>query len=224
MAFWQQLYFGWRAFRSPPLLQDYYQRLGPLFSMPLAEVPLVAVDMEMTGLNPLTDQIISVGLVPIFQQRLQLADAEHRLVGISGSVGQSAVIHGIVDRHLEQQVLDQQSLLRWILQQTQGKLMIFHHAPLDLAFLSMLAQRTVNHPLQFPVIDTLQIDRHRLLRDRHILPQGSLRLGACRKRYQLPVYAAHNALMDAIACGELFLAQTASIRPTVPISEFLWWP
>jgi DNA polymerase-3 subunit epsilon len=224
MSPWQQLSLAWRARGAVPLLREYYQSLHPLLQRPLSDVSLVAVDMEMTGLDPQQNQIISVGLVPLIQQRLQLATAEHQLVGISGSVGQSAVIHGIVDRHLQAQTLAQQHLLSWLLQRVMGKLMIFHHAPLDLAFLSALVPKAPGSALRFPVVDTLQIERRRLLRERHILPQGCLRLGACRQRYHLPVYAAHNALMDAIACGELFLAQTASIDPHVAVAEFLWWP
>lgn len=224
MSLWQQLSLAWRAQGASPLLREYYQSLRPLLQQSLADVPLIAIDMEMTGLNPQQNQIISVGLVPLTQRQLPLAMAAHQLVGISGSVGQSAIIHGIVDRHLQEQSLEQQQLLPWLLRQVMGKLMIFHHAPLDLAFLSTLMQRTNGTSMRFPVVDTLQIERRRLLRERHILPQGCLRLGACRQRYHLPVYAAHNALMDAIACGELFLAQTASINPDVAVAEFLWWP
>ncbi|MGL6010674.1 MAG: 3'-5' exonuclease, partial [Shewanella oncorhynchi] len=39
----------------------------------------------------------------------------------------------------------------------------------------------------------------------------SLRLGACRERYGLPIYTAHSALTDALACGELLLAQMAAM-------------
>ncbi|MFQ6370618.1 exonuclease domain-containing protein [Shewanella sp. YIC-542] len=224
MSLWQPLYLRWLSYRALPVVRDYYQSLLPLLQQPLAQVPLIAVDMEMTGLKPEQHQIISVGLVPIVQRQLRLAAAQHQLVGIAGSVGQSATIHGIVDRHLQSPALSQQDLLPWLLQQAMGKLMIFHHAPLDLAFLTALAQLQGDKRLHFPVVDTLQIERRRLLRERHILPQGSLRLGACRQRYGLPVYMAHSALMDAIACGELFLAQTAAINPAVAVNEFLWWP
>ena len=37
--------------------------------------------------------------------------------------------------------------------------------------------------------------------------RNGLHLGDCRTRYYLPEYAAHNALIDAVATAELFLAQ-----------------
>jgi DNA polymerase-3 subunit epsilon len=36
-------------------------------------------------------------------------------------------------------------------------------------------------------------------------------LNASRERYRLPVYSAHNALIDALSCAELLLAQVAAM-------------
>jgi DNA polymerase-3 subunit epsilon len=41
------------------------------------------------------------------------------------------------------------------------------------------------------------------------IKSGDLRLAKARGRYNLPRYPAHNALTDAIAAGELFLAQAS---------------
>ena len=40
----------------------------------------------------------------------------------------------------------------------------------------------------------------------------SLRLWTARERYGLPSYRAHECLIDAIACAELYLAQVAEMR------------
>lgn len=222
---WYRTKLNYQLWRADDGLADYLSSLLPLLShLHLAELPLLAVDLEMTGLNAHMDQILSVGIVPIEQGRLNMAKAQHRLVSIEGSVGQSATIHGIVDRHLQGDTLTQRSLLNWLLQMSYGKLMIFHHGMLDIAFLSKLCQRQFGRPLHLPLVDTLQIEQRRLIRHRHVIEEGSLRLAACRRRYRLPVYAAHNALMDATACGELFLAQTAfSPWSTQPLEDYLFW-
>jgi DNA polymerase-3 subunit epsilon len=41
---------------------------------------------------------------------------------------------------------------------------------------------------------------------------GALRLWAARERRGLPVYRAHEALVDALACAELYLAQCAELE------------
>ena len=60
------------------------------------------------------------------------------------------------------------------------------------------------------VVDTLAIELQ--LRSHEHDPEGALRLHACRERYQLPRYRGHNAAVDALACGELLLAQATRIN------------
>ncbi len=58
-----------------------------------------------------------------------------------------------------------------------------------------------------PTVDTLLLEEAILRRkDAPIMP-GDLRLQACRERYNLPNYPAHNALVDALATAELLQAQ-----------------
>ena len=45
---------------------------------------------------------------------------------------------------------------------------------------------------------------------------GALRLWAARERRGLPVYRAHEALTDALACAELYLAQAAELAARSP--------
>ena len=58
-------------------------------------------------------------------------------------------------------------------------------------------------------IDTLRIAQRRFARHNQVLKTGDLRLFNLRRRYQLPQYKAHNALTDALAGAELFLALAA---------------
>ena len=44
-------------------------------------------------------------------------------------------------------------------------------------------------------------------------PRGEdLRLARVRQRYGLPRYGSHNALSDALACAELYVAQRGNTR------------
>ncbi|WP_286204536.1 CBS domain-containing protein [Corynebacterium afermentans] len=60
------------------------------------------------------------------------------------------------------------------------------------------------------VVDTFAMERRHMER-MGTYPRGEdLRLPRVRQRYNLPMYANHNALTDAVACAELYLALTAS--------------
>ncbi|MCK7629643.1 exonuclease domain-containing protein [Shewanella sp. JNE10-2] len=202
---------NWRALRCQhQLFKDYYQSLVPLLSMPVSEAPLMAMDLEMTGLDPLQDQILSIGLVPIEHGVIPLEGAQQKLVQIRGSVGQSATIHGILDNHLVQAVTIEDAMA-WFIAKTRGRVLVAHHSPLDCRFLQQDILAIYHQAVFLPSIDTLMLEKRRLLRGHHAIKEGSLRLGACRERYGLPVYSAHSALTDALACAELLLAQVAAM-------------
>jgi DNA polymerase-3 subunit epsilon len=68
-------------------------------------------------------------------------------------------------------------------------------------------------PLVLPTIDT-QALAQRLMRNRNqFVRSASLRLFNLRSYYGLPRYKAHNALSDALATAELFLALAEDIQP-----------
>ena len=48
-----------------PRLRAFYAAGAVAGDTPLAEVPMVAIDVETTGLDPARDEIVSIGLVPM---------------------------------------------------------------------------------------------------------------------------------------------------------------
>ena len=191
-------------------LNEYQHSLTQQFTRSIYDADLMAIDLEMTGLDPINDQIISIGLVPISKGTIPLVRAQHLMISIDGSVGQSAAVHGIVDHQL-QDALPIDAAMAWLLRQTQGHILVAHHAPMDMAFIQQSLQNVFGQRLLLPFIDTLMIEKTRYLRQHGQLVEGCVRLGQSRERYHLPVYAGHNALIDAIACAELFLAQVSAL-------------
>ena len=61
-------------------------------------------------------------------------------------------------------------------------------------------------------IDTLELHRRLIVGWGEAPVRLSLRLWSARERYGLPTYRAHECLIDAIACAELYLAQVAELR------------
>lgn len=53
--------------------------------------------------------------------------------------------------------------------------------------------------------------------------RGSIRLWGARERWGLPVYKAHEALTDALACAELYLAQLTELGEETPLKKLLAW-
>lgn len=186
------------------------------------DLEFVALDLEMTGLDPRRDEIASIGYVIIKQHRICLEQAHHRLIQIDGSVAQSATLHGLVDADLSDGAPLDEALLH-LLDVLAGRVLVLHHAPLDLGFLNAACQRLWGAPLVMRVVDTLALARQRHHGTHHEPRDGELRLHAARSQYGLPRYTAHNALSDALATAELYLAIVAhrAGRERLPLRALL---
>ena len=88
-------------------------------------------------------------------------------------------------------------------------------------FFDQACRRLYGQPLLVRVADTQVLARRALDRGNQSYGGGDLRLAALRSRYHLPRYPAHNALSDALAAAELFLALTArhGARHKVPLKQ-----
>ncbi len=179
---------------------------------PLTEAKMLAVDLETTGLDPKTDQILSIGFVPLDGLDINLAGAGRMLVRPTGGVGDSARIHGLTDDALAD-ARAPEAALDLLFTALQGRVLLAHHAAIETGFLGMTCNAIHGFRPRFTVVDTLSL-QFRLLSQGFDdePPQGSLRLWNARSQYGLPRYAAHDALTDALACGELYLAQVAELQ------------
>lgn len=171
----------------------------------------LAIDLELTGLDPRNDEILSAGYVPIDGRDLVLAGAAHILISPSGEVGQSASIHRLTDDDLATGLPLEQAM-PLVLQALTGRTLVAHHARIEVQFLSAACERLYGRPLLVRSIDTMTLHR-RVLRiaPTDAVKHGALRLSGARDHFGLPRYRAHEALTDAIAAGELFLAQAADL-------------
>jgi len=209
----------WRAWRTPAgPLRDCCERAVAAPSTPYDQVDFLAIDLETTGLDPEADEILSIGYVPIVAGRIRLAGAAHHLVRPRGPVPEeTAVIHGLLDGALATAPPLEEALPR-LLGALAGRVGIAHHARIERRFLNAACRRLYGRPLTMPFVCTLSLERRALALSGREAADGELRLGTTRARYGLPRYRAHNALADALAAGELFLAQAAHASGREPAS------
>ena len=187
------------------VLQKCWQVPLPSTSSDWRQVSFLVVDAEMSSLDVSEGELLSVGWVVVENGAIALNSARHYLINPENSVGQSATIHQLRDCELSEAETGAE-VLGHFLQAAAGKVLVFHNAALDMAFLNAVSRREFDAPILMPCIDTLQRE-HILLNRREVpIKSGDLRLQACRERYNLPAYPAHNALLDALATAELLLA------------------
>jgi DNA polymerase-3 subunit epsilon len=201
-----------RARSAPPgPLRTYYGQPFPPEARDWREVEFLALDMETTGSSPVADEIVSAGWVEIRGGAIDLGTATGRMVRPSGPMPEaSAVIHAITDDEAARGE-PLAGVLADILGALAGRVLVAHYARAERGFLDAACRRCLGGGLLVPAVDTLQLARRRYTRMGRAPMRGEFRLDALRMQYNLPRHQMHDALSDAIATAELFLAQAASL-------------
>lgn len=197
-------------------LAQFYASAKVDASTSLKDAKYLAVDMETTGLNAQGSRILSIGWVPVNGTVIDLSGARHIYVKTddveSGqSVGKSALIHHITDEDLSEGVAEKDAVAEF-LKALEGRSILAHYAALELSFLDAACKKYFGAGFDAKhtkFVDTFALERRHMER-MSTYPRGDdLRLPRVRSRYELPAYRSHDALTDALACAELYIAMVA---------------
>jgi len=197
-----------------PLQRRLLNQPMPAGGTRVADLELVVLDFETTGLDAQRDHVIAAGWVQIRGDKILMASAREVRVrsGNPDGVGQSAVIHGILDSDLDD-ADSVDAMVEHLLPELAGRAIVAHAVTIERSFLAALLRRLGGVPMPNPFIDTMAIERRLIegagasVRELH----GDLTLDACRARRGLPDHQQHSAGADALATAELLLAQLAQL-------------
>jgi DNA polymerase-3 subunit epsilon len=228
---WQRRFQALAESARDERLRAYYAAGMVDGDTPLSAVPLMALDVETTGLDPVKDGIVSIGLVPMGLERIRASASRHWILKPRVPLGEESVtIHGITDSQVSA-APDLKQVLSEVLAAMAGHVLVVHCRDIERQFLNGALRPRIGEAIEFPVIDTMELEA-RLHRHQ---PRGwlnwamgrypqqvSIRLADSRRRYNLPRYRPHHALTDALASAELLQAQVAHrFSPDTPVRE-LW--
>lgn len=186
-----------RAFEDAPV---------PTAAAPWREVQFTVIDLETTGLDPGSDEIISFATVTVARGRVTLADAHYELVRPNRMPAADTIrIHGLREADL----VDAAPLsdrMDQLLAALAGRALVAHVAAVERGFLgSALSSRGLE--LNNPWVDTAALDRE-LRRLRRSQPAGSdpIGLSDLARSLGLPVHRPHHADGDALTTAQAFIA------------------
>jgi DNA polymerase-3 subunit epsilon len=194
------------------ILARYLRGCSDLNVGTIDDTPMIAVDLELTGLDKDRDEIIAIGWTQVDNGRIRLGSNRHLLVSAHQSVGSSALVHELLDSDVAAGVALEAGL-EALFDAAEGRVWIMHHAGLDIAFLKRACAAWAGTVPGFIVLDTMRIEYRMRMRQEIPVRQGDLQLGRIRESYGLPEYTAHNALADAVATAEVMLAAATRLEP-----------
>ncbi|MEI6894251.1 MAG: exonuclease domain-containing protein [Colwellia sp.] len=203
-----------RLLKKAPVgaLRDFLSVPFPSLDTPIDSIDVLSVDFETTGLDATQDKLLSVGFICLKQQQISLKSSYHQIIKTKAKLEESnVIIHHITDSQKEQgQALA--TVVDVLLKALAGKVMLVHFARIEKQFLTHACYELYGMAPDFPMIDTLVLAKRRLDKRDIAYDPSELRLTNLRNQFELPEHHAHNALYDAIATAELFMAQMSKIN------------
>jgi DNA polymerase III subunit epsilon len=201
-----------RLRRSPEgMAAEFARAERPPDDTPWREASWCALDLEMTGLDPRSEDIISVGAVPIEDGRILLGGGMYTLVNTTRRSQHGAVlvhklrVPDLADAPPLEEAMD------GILELLTGRIPVFHTAAVERSFLERrFARRRVRLP---EVADTEALGRVWLRHRDGSAPEG-ISLGRLASVLGQPAETPHHALGDALTTAKAFIA-LASLLDTV---------
>ncbi|CAH1043604.1 3'-5' exonuclease [Halomonas sp. TD01] len=195
-------------------LRQFFATPLPNPDTPIAQVPMVALDMETTGLDERRHAIVSIGVVPFTLDRIPLAQRRYWVVKPPRPLDEESIAYHHITHSEIATAPDLDAVLNELLAVLAGRLVVVHFRNIERPFLDAAVKARRGEGVMFPMIDTMSLEArmHRQTlwaRFRRWLgrPPVSIRLNASRERYGLPAYQGHHALVDALATAELLQAQ-----------------
>jgi DNA polymerase-3 subunit epsilon len=170
---------------------------------------LLCVDVELTGLDPETDEVIAFGAVPVEGGRIRAAGAIESMVAPARPHGGAEEIHGILPHDLDGAPPIEQALAP-LAAAIAGTTPIAHAAWVERAFLGP-ALRRAGGRLPRHLIDTAML--YRLLgvvRDGR--DPGYRTLAQITEALGLPSHHPHQALGDALTTAQVFLVLATQLE------------
>ncbi len=192
-----------------PAAAAYARGDRPGSNTPWREARYAVVDLEMTGLDPDSDEIISFASVPVDDGRIAVGETRTAIVKPERMPTATTIrIHGLRPADLAsapplERALDE------ILDALTGRILVAHPAWVERAFL-VPALRRVGVKLQEPILCTATLSAH-VLDARERSPGRDMPLAEAARELGLPVHAPHEAAGDALTTAQLFLVLAARL-------------
>jgi DNA polymerase-3 subunit epsilon len=205
-----------RAAGRAPGADAYRGAKLPAGGAPWIRARFCAVDLELSGLDPRRDEILSFGAVPIDAGRILLGAAIEGLVRPAGEISESSIrVHGLRAADLEHaSPLDE--AIDPLLAAMAGAVPVVHSAAVERAFLTP-ALRRQGLRLRRPMVDTAVLGLV-WLHERDGRGPRHITLARLAEELCLPSHHPHDAVGDALTTAQAFIALAAKLDAIAPES------
>lgn len=178
--------------------------LKELFSPPSPN-QWVAIDCEMTGLDPKKDHLLSIAAIHINGSKIDSGNGLHLICRPPVMPKKDTIIiHGLRPLDVENG-LSYAVMLQRLLPFIGNRPIVGYCTQLDIAFLNRIAKNYMGVPLPHTVIDIRDLYNRRSGNRTQGISHQAQQLSSICEQLQLPDLAAHDAYNDALLTAMAFL-------------------
>lgn len=178
--------------------------LASMFSDSLAK-QWVAIDCEMTGLNPKKHHLLSVAAIHINGDTIDTGNGMHLVCRPPVMPDRDTiVIHGLRTADVEHG-MSYDEMLALLLPFMDNRPIVGFCPQIDIGFLNPVVKRYMGTALPNKIIDVRQLYSQRMGDRTQGIPNQTQRLANILAHYNIPELGAHDAYNDAIMTAMAFL-------------------
>lgn len=180
------------------------------WNKPLEDYDFVVFDTELTGLEPHTDEIVSIGAVRVQNLRIKLGKTFFCYARPNKHLPKdSTLIHRITPDQIVEAPLLQDTLPDFV-SFVHGAVVVGHFVSIDINFLNRATRNYMGGIIKNPIVDTMKMaqyyeDHRRRQYYEDATSNQSFGLNDLSKKYGLPIFEKHDALEDAMQTAYLFV-------------------
>ena len=192
---------------SPPVFVDeYLNRFRTTWpdDAPIDGVRFVVLDLETTGLNPVTDAIVTIGAVGVLGGDILLGDAFSALLKVERNTS-AVTVHGVT-RDQSRQGLGEPAALERFLDYLKDGVIVGHHIGHDVTAVNAACNRHWGLSLSNRSLDTMDVTLH-LERQGAFSGRPPIRrftLDALCEMFGVVPHDRHTAAGDAFITAQVF--------------------
>ena len=188
-------------------LQRYHASFDRTWSddTPVDDVRFVALDSETTGLDPLTDRIITIGAVAVVSGEIHLGDSFSALLKVEHNTS-AVTVHGVT-RDQSIGGVEEPVAVERFLDYLRDGVIVGHHIGHDIAALNVACERHWGMQLLNRSLDTMDLTLH-LEKSGAFAGHAAVRhftLDALCQKFGVVPHDRHTAVGDAFITAQVFL-------------------
>jgi DNA polymerase-3 subunit epsilon len=199
--------FSWFKYKNFPIFwKEYSKNFKQKQPNSLENTRFVIFDTETTGLDIISDRILSIGAIGIFNHNIDVADSLEIYLKQDQFKAETVEIHGIL-KEGKLTKLSEAEAMEYFIAYIENAVLVAHHTAFDIEMINAALKR-----LGLPKLKNKTIDTGILYKKLEGKKDSHFNLDVLCKEFNIPKHDRHTAAGDAFITALLFLKIVSKLK------------